>query len=158
MVIAKHEASAFIQGYKQLMAEIHGPLPAKRKLKLLEILTAARKKLLADRSLLDCALRQLGAKSVSIPDEVVAAIRSLEVRNWIYLRDTRSHAVFIDPLGEGAYGVLGLTERVRNLMGGSGAVVETGLVRYLGRYVTDGIVSHVVWLGPNYKKDLVLIR
>ena len=27
------------------------------------------------------------------------------------------------------------------------------LLRYLGRYVTDGIVTNVVWLGRNYKKD-----
>jgi hypothetical protein len=42
---------------------------------------------------------------------------------------------------------------VRNIIGSSGAVVETGVVRYLWRYVTDGIVSSVVWLGPNYKKE-----
>lgn len=71
----------------------------------------------------------------------------------VYLRDSRSHSVFIDPSGTVAYGVLGLTERIRDVIGGSGAMVETGLFRYGGRYVTDGIVSEAVWLGPQIKRE-----
>lgn len=153
MVITEHEASAFIHGYTLLMVEIFGPLPAKQKKDLLEVLAAARIKYLANRSLLDDALRTLEKKATSVSDDVVSAIRSLEVKQWIYLKDTKSHSVFIDPSGEVAYGVLGLTDRMRNIIGSSGAVVETGVVRYLGRYVTDGIVSSVVWLGPNYKTE-----
>lgn len=154
MIIAEHDALTFIQGYQQLMVEIYGPLPARRKLQVLEVLAAAREKYRADRSLLDMALEALKEKSISVPDAVVSAVRSLEVTKWVYLKDTRSHSIFIHPSGEIAYGVLGLTDRVRTIIGGSGAVVETGVVRYHGHYVTDGIVSDVVWLGPNYKKDL----
>lgn len=85
---------------------------------------------------------------MTIPDGVVSAIRALQVRKWVYLRDTRSHSVFIDPSGTVAYGVLGLTERIRDVIGGSGAMVETGLFRYGGRYVTDGIVSEAVCSDP----------
>lgn len=135
------------------MVQIYGAVPAKPKMELLAILSAARAKYVADRSLLEGALRELGSKSIVVPPEVVAAIRSLEVKKWVYLRDARSHSVFVDPSGEAAFGVLGLTERIKNIIGGAGAVVETGLIRYFGRYVTDGIVSNVVWLGPGYKKE-----
>ncbi|MBS4095826.1 MAG: hypothetical protein KGZ83_03195 [Sulfuricella sp.] len=153
MVVAEHEAAKFIQGYTQVMVQIYGAVPAKPKMELLEILAAARAKYVADRSLLEVGLRELEAKSKVVPPEVVAAIRSLEVKKWVYLRDTRSHSVFVDPSGEAAFGVLGLTQRIRNVIGGSGAVVETGIVRYAGHYVTDGIVSNLAWLGSNYRKE-----
>ena len=153
MVVTEHEASTFIQGYTQVMAHIYGPLPTEPKMKLLEVLAAARAKYVADRSLLEGALRELNAKSIMVEPEVISAVQSLEVKKWVYLKDTSAYSVFIDPSAQVAYGVLGLTERVRNLIGGSGVVVETGLLRYLGRYVTDGIVTNVVWLGRNYKKD-----
>lgn len=151
--IDENDASAFIGGYSRLMAEIYGKPPARRASGILEMLAAARARYMADRSLLDKALHGLAGKAASVPDAVVSAIRSLEVEKWVYLRDTRSHSIFIHPSGQVAYGVLGLTERIRNIIGGSGAVIETGVVRYRGHYVTDGIVSNVVWLGPNYKKD-----
>lgn len=153
MVISENEASIFIQGYTQLMVEIYGAVPPRRRQNLLNVIAAARIKYQADRSLLNGALRLLNDKSVSVPDQVVSAVRRLEVKKWVYLRDTNAYSIFIDPSGEVAYGVLGLTDRIKTIIGGSGAVVEMGLVRYLGHYVTDGIVSDVVWLGPNYKKD-----
>ena len=153
MIIAEHDASAFIRGYTLIMGEIYGAPPARHKPEILEVLTEGREKYMADRALLDRALSGLAAESVPVPGEVVSSIRSLEVARWIYLKDTRSHSVFIHPSGQVAYGVLGLTERVRNIIGGSGAIIETGVVRYLGRYVTDGVVSRVVWLGPNYKRE-----
>lgn len=151
MIIAERDASAFIRGYTLIMGEIYGAPPAKHK--ILEVLTVAREKYMADRSLLDRALSGLTAESVPVPGEVVSAIRGLEVAKWIYLKDTRSHSVFIHPSGQVAYGVLGLTERVRSIIGGSGAIIETGVVRYRGRYVTDGVVSRVAWRGPNYKRE-----
>lgn len=153
MIIAEQDAAAFIRGYTLIMGEIYGAFPAKHKLELLELLAVAREKYMADPTMLDRALSGLTAESVPVPAEVVSAIRSLEVEKWVYLKDTRSHSIFIHPSGQVAYGVLGLTDRVRNIIGGSGAIIETGVVRYLGRYVTDGIVSRVVWLGPNYKKE-----
>lgn len=148
MIIPAPDATAFIQGYTQLMVEIHGPVSGKKAPKLLNVLAAARLEYLAKPALLDQAIRRLAAASVTIPDEVVSAIRGLQVRKWVYLRDSRSHSVFIDPSGTVAYGVLGLTERIRDVIGGSGAMVETGLFRYGGRYVTDGIVSEAVCSDP----------
>jgi hypothetical protein len=49
--------------------------------------------------------------------------------------------------------VVGLTNRIRDIIGGSGAVIQTAVTPYRGHYVCDGIVTDVVWLGPNYKKS-----
>ncbi|MGJ0486584.1 MAG: hypothetical protein ACR65R_18900 [Methylomicrobium sp.] len=155
MVVPEHEASAFIQGYTQVMVQIYGPVPAKPKKGLLEILAAARASYVTDRSLLEEALRQLKSESIVIAPEVVSAIKSLEVKKWIYLKDTSAFSIFIDPSTKAAYAVFGLTDRIRNIIGGSGAVVETGLLRYQGRYVTDGIVTSVIWLGRTYKKSFI---
>lgn len=98
---------------------------------------------MADRSLLDSALSELNSQSIAIPPEVISAIRSLEVKKWVYLRDTKSHSVFIDPSGKAAFGALGLTQRIQDIIAYSGALIEIGLVCYFGRYVTDDIVSHL---------------
>jgi hypothetical protein len=75
------------------------------------------------------------------------------VKKWIYLKDTKTYSVFIDPTGNVAYAVLGLTDRIRDLAGVSGVILETGIVKYRGRFVCDGIVQGPVLLGPNYRKD-----
>jgi len=133
--------------------QIYTPFTDKSKTKLLDKLATARSKYCCDRSLLDPALQALDAQSITILPEVISAVRSLEVKKWVYLKDTRSYSVFIDPSTKVAYGVLGLTERIRNIIGGSGAFVETGLLRYHGMYISDGIVSQVLWLGNNLKKE-----
>lgn len=152
-IIAEHEASSFIQGYSQVMVTIHGHAPPRPREKLLEVMADARSRFVADRSLLAGALRELEAKSILVPPEVVAAIQSMQLKQWIYLRDTSIHSVFIDPSGRSAYGVLGLTEPIKNFVGGTGVIVETAVLRYMGRYISDGIVSSVVWLGRSYKRN-----
>jgi hypothetical protein len=32
-------------------------------------------------------------------------------------------------------------------------VIETGLVQYAGRFVCDGLVSRILWLGKNYRNN-----
>jgi hypothetical protein len=61
-----------------------------------------------------------------------------------------------DPIGlvrnahQRFFGVRALTERVRDIVGTSGVLLKTGIVRYCGHYVCDGLVSDVVILGRNY--------
>lgn len=69
------------------------------------------------------------------------------------MRDTKSHSIFIDPSGEAAFGVLGLTQRIRDVSGSSGVMVKTGMAPYAGRYVTDGIIARVIRLGPGIRRD-----
>ena len=151
MVLDSQAANAFIGGYTKLMVEIHGSTG--KKSKLLEVLAAARARFTADRSLIEPALASLAARKEEISPSVVTAVKTLEVKQWVFLKDTRAYSVFVDPSGQAAYGVLGLTDRIRDITGGSGVLVETGVVRYLGRFVCDGILSGAVWLGRNYKAD-----
>jgi hypothetical protein len=152
VIIDAEAAAAFIRGYSQIMADIFGPVPEGGKMPLVDVVAGGRGKYIEDRALLETALAALARRSIDVPRDVAAAVRGLDVKQWVFLKDTRRHSVFIDPKGHAAYAVLGLTDRIRELIGGSGAIIETGLMRYRGRYVCDGIVTGVVWLGANYKR------
>jgi hypothetical protein len=41
----------------------------------------------------------------------------------------------------------------RDITGASGVAIETGIVRFTGRFVCDGLVTRIVHLGPNYRKS-----
>ncbi|MCL5736674.1 MAG: hypothetical protein M1274_14025 [Actinobacteria bacterium] len=156
MIVSEQEAADFIHGYTEVMAEIFDPGSHESEMTLLEVLACGRAKYISDRASLDDALGRLEAGSVLIAPEVESAIRSLEVKQWFCLKDTATYSVFVDPSADTAYAVLGLTERIRDIVGGTGALVEVGLVQYHGHYVCDGLVSSVVWLGRNFRKDLAL--
>ena len=153
MVVESHAAADFIQGYTMLMVTIYKLSAMKEQLPLIEIIATAREKYLADRALLEEALANLKSQAKTIVPEVLHAVRTLEVKKWIYLKDTKTYSVFIDPTCNVAYAVLGLTDRIRDLVGVSGLMLETGIVKYRGRFVCDGIVQGSVLLGPNYRKD-----
>jgi hypothetical protein len=153
MIIDPLPAAKFIAVYKALLLEIDGAGHHGRRSNLIKRLVAARSRLLSDPSLIDRALAALKSKSMTVDPEVVGALRSLEVANWIFLRDTRIHSLFVHPSEHRAYGVLGLNDRIRDIAGGVGVVIETGLVQYGGRFVCDGLISRIVSLGKNYRTD-----
>jgi hypothetical protein len=153
MVLEPQAAAEFIQGYTKLMVTIYRLSAMKEELPLIEVIATARENYLADRALLEKALAKLKSQATTIVPEVLHAIRTLEVKKWIYLKDTKTYSVFIDPTGNVAYAVLGLTDRIRDLAGVSGVMLETGIVKYRGRFVCDGIVQGRVLFGPNYRKD-----
>jgi hypothetical protein len=62
--------------------------------------------------------------------------------------------VFLDSESDSALAVVGLTDRLRDLLGGSGVYLETGVVEYAGRYVCDGPFRSLADLGPNYRQSL----
>ena len=49
--------------------------------------------------------------------------------------------------------MLGLTQGIRDIVGGTGLFMESGLVRYRGQYVCDGVILQTAWLGPGYKRS-----
>jgi hypothetical protein len=59
----------------------------------------------------------------------------------------------VHPSEETAFGVLGLTQPVRDIVDASGVAIETGIVRFTGRFVCDGLVTRMVHLGPHYRKS-----
>ena len=80
-------------------------------------------------------------------------MRTLQVNNWVFLRDTKAYSIFVHPTGDSALGVLGLTDPVRDIVGTTGVIIETGVVLFSRKFVCDGIVTRVVHLGPNYRKS-----
>jgi len=115
------------------LLEICGP--AGENLKLLERLVDGRKKLMSNAALLDDAQSRVHSQAQHIDGTVVAAARSLQVRSWVYLRDTRRYSIFMEPAGIHAYGAVGITNPIKELIGGAGALVETGLTKLHRRHL-----------------------
>jgi hypothetical protein len=151
MILDERSAAVFINGYRQLLLEICGPTG--RDFKLLERLVEGRKKLMSDGSRLDAALSRIRSQTQFVDEGVVAAAASLQVNSWVYLRDTRRYSLFLEPSGKVAYGTLGITEPIKQLVGDAGALIETGLLLYDGRIVCDGLISSLVWIGPSYRRS-----
>jgi len=146
-------ANAFIAGYKTLLLEIAGRGRGPKSRRVLSVLGSARHRLTEKPALLDDALAHLKARSEQVDEKIIRAVRTLQVTDWVFLRDTKAYSIFVHPSEEAAFGVLGLTEPVRNIAGASGVAIETGIVRFVGRFVCDGLISRVVHLGPNYRKS-----
>lgn len=142
-------AIAFIEGYKRfLLTAATGHRAGEGG--LLETLVDARNRITKDPALLSDTLAKARTFTPCLGDPVLQAIGTLRVEYWIYLKDTRSYAVFMDSTREFAFGVRALTQRIRDVVGTSGVLLETGIIRYRGQYVCDGLVSGVVHLGRNY--------
>lgn len=152
MILDAASTSRLIEGYKRLLLRVAGP-PARPTVTVLEHLIVGRKKLLANRSLLAATAALMQAESRGLDQELLETFASLDFKKWVYLRDTKIHSIFVDPDGRSAFGVVGLTNPICDLIGGTGALIETGLLRFQGKYVCDGLISELVWLGPDYKKD-----
>ena len=153
MIIDSQSAQIFINGYSKLLAEVHRLSNGKAGMPLLEMLADAREVIVASPQTIESAMLSLDQKESSVPPEIISAIKSLQLKQWVYLRDTTRYSVFLEPSGKDAYAVLGLTNRVRDLLGGSGVSFKTGVVEFAGHFVCDGIASNPVWLGANYRKD-----
>jgi len=153
MVIDPPSASHFIAGYKSLLSEVHrlaGEPPSDG---VLNMLAAARERIKMNPVLIEEAAAALESSDQPVAPDVLCAIKTLRLRQWVFLRDTTRHSIFIAPKEKEAYAVLGLTDRIRNIVGGSAVAFNAGVVEYGGRYICDGIIENHVWLGPNYKKD-----
>lgn len=100
------------------------------------------------------ALETYRAQHPDADAQMLEAIAALKVQRWVYLKDTRAYSVWLDETSEQAYGVLGLTQRIRDVaQGESGVEMTAGLMPLGGRWVTDGLVENLVWLGPNIRRD-----
>lgn len=153
MVIDPKKAKVFIAGYTVLLAEVYMLSGGKRSVELLNMLSTARDAVVADPSLLDAAVSNLEVDGRKPSEEVLDAVRSLKVRRWVFLRDTTRYSVFMDLDGREAYAVLGLTDRLSDIVGGTGVMLKAGVLPFQGAYICDGIISNPIWLGANYRKE-----
>lgn len=152
MVIEPSAAHHFIAGYQCLLALVDAQSTQPSGLTGMNLLVHSRRIIADDPARLDAALNALAEKGEALADDVRAAVQSLQLKQWVYLRDTTQYSVFIDPALEKAYAVLGLTQPLKQVIGGSGASIHTGVMAYRGQYVCDGLFSgQLVWLGAGYK-------
>lgn len=157
MILEPEYAQLFIDGYKKLLLEVHARSGGNADLPVLQMLAEARDAICNDRSLEEAALAALVTRGDAVAPEIVRAIKSLRVTQWVFLKDMRTYSLFLDSSEQDAYAVIGLTNRIRDIIGGTGAIIKTGLVEYRGRYICDGIISDLVWIGPNYKQDFTAL-
>lgn len=150
MVIDSGEAKQFIKGYTGLLAQVHLLTGGATKVEMGAMLVGARHKIAADPGLLERAIAKLVERGEAPDEDLLEAFHTLKVQNWIFLKDTTRYSIFIDAEGKEAYAVLGLTDRVSEIVGGAGMVLQVGVVHYKGKYVCDGLVTNVAALGPNY--------
>ena len=153
MVLDRETAAFFIAQYTRVLGAVHRLAGNKPSSNTVAILAAARKSLEEDPELLERAVCSLMKHGESVPSDMLSAIKSNRLRYWVYLRDRTTYSVFISPEQREAFGVLGLTNRIRELLGGSAVVFRTGVTEFRGRYVCDGIVESPMWLGANYKRE-----
>jgi hypothetical protein len=91
MILDERSAAVFINSYQKLLLEICGPTEGH--VKLLERPVKGRKKLMSDVSLLGDAVSRIHDQGEHLDETVVAAATSLQVRSWVYLRDTRRYSI-----------------------------------------------------------------
>ena len=96
MILEADDAWRFIAGYKKLLFEIDGASKSRAKGSVVPKLAKARAKLVKRPALLQEAQARLVARSESIDPEVLQAVEGLEMRDWVYLKDTKVHSVFMD--------------------------------------------------------------
>lgn len=141
-------ARRFIRHYQDFLSSVAEP-ERRRSRSVLETLVKARARHVADPSLFTAWRADNCGRDVDMLD----AIERIDVARWIYLKDTRSYSVFLHEDGHAAYAVQGLTERLRQIHGYSGLVVQAGIFPLDGQFVCDGLFANAMTLGPNYMAE-----
>ncbi len=154
MLIDKETAGRFISEYKKFLLAIYQPAPGSlESQRVIEKLVAARKRFVSHRGLLDEYLCDLEDGTEPIDRKTMLTIRSLEFSRWVYLRDLKSYSIFLKEGGEYGYGVLGLNDEIKDITGGPGAFLETGVVILDNQYVCDGLLATAIHLGRNMRNS-----
>jgi hypothetical protein len=148
MVIAPDIAHRFIRTYMDFLGSLlsdeekHAKSPA-------QWLVVGRDRFMAGPE----KIVEYRATHTTADVEILDAIATLKVQQWIYLKDTRTYSIWLDEHCQAAYGVLGLTERLRQVaQGQSGVTLRSGLMAIQGRWFSDGLVQNFALLGPNYRR------
>jgi len=153
-VIDTAVADRFILEYKRFLLAIYEPDGEKGEPpQTVEKLHSARKRFIANRGLLDEYLRTLEDGTEPIDRKILLAIKNLEYSRWVYVRDLKNYSIFLRDGGGCGYGVLGLTDELREITGGPGAVLEAGVFAFDDHYVCDGLIASLAHLGPAMRKS-----
>jgi hypothetical protein len=154
MLLPREQALRFINGYKPMLLRMLANTGTAETGDVNADLAEARSLGKADPRLFDTALRDLANEGNAVEPAVVAAIRSLKVGLWFYLRQAKTFAVFLDKEMENAYAVQALTTPLDELLDKPPFAMETGVVEFEGQFVCDGLALNPVLLGPGYRAQL----
>lgn len=152
------EARRFVKQYQSFLEHcLPRPVSAERLADYahnpLLALADARARYDKERGLLDAWLASGGR----MDDDIYTAITGMYVGRWIYLKDTSHYSLLLrveENKITSAYATWGLTERLRDIVGESGWIIDAGVMTLGGRYVSDGLISPVAMLGPGIRRDL----
>jgi len=148
MVIDQKLANRFIAQYKEFLLHIHAvEIGDGNGSGLIKRLSAARNCYLSERQKYN---DYLDGEPGYDPD-IKAAIKSLDVADWAYLRDTEHFSLFVKSNGTVGMAVIGLTQPIKEIFGCEGLYLKTGIVQLGGHYTIDGIIADPVKLGEGYQ-------
>ncbi len=152
MKINKNIANQFIAVYREFLLDLYHQYETDdAELKLTEKLVVGREKFSSNRDLFRKFIKK--NKNIEFPKEVVAAIENIEIGKWVYLKDTKNYSIILGIDGLSGFGVLGLNDKIREIVGQPPVAIETGIMQIQGHFVCDGLIKYLANLGPNYKKE-----
>jgi hypothetical protein len=151
MLIARESAFRFIEGYKAILCRVRDDAGLEKSRSITMDLAAARTHAKHKPALIDHAIASLASMGQAVDPEIVTAVKSMRVEQWVYLRHTKTFAVFIDEKVENAYKVRALTTPLYELVDEPPFAFEMGVFEYEGFFVCDGLALNPVVLGPGYK-------
>jgi hypothetical protein len=154
MLLPREQALRFINGYKPALLRVLKNTNTASTGSINDDLAAARKLIVENRNLLELALTDLASEGAPVDPEVVSAMRSIKVGIWLYLKHTKTFAIFLDKEATEAYAVRALTTPLNELLDEPPFALETGVFEFQGLFVCDGLALNPVALGPGYRSQL----
>jgi hypothetical protein len=154
MLLPRAQALRFINGYKPMLLRVLENTGTAETGDINADLAAARSLGSENPAVFEAALNDLAAEGKPVEPPVVAAIRSLRVGLWLYLKHGKTYAVFMDKEAKNAYAVRALTTPLNELMDEPPFAVETGVFEFEGSFVCDGLALNPIALGPGYRSQL----
>ena len=150
MVIDQDLAERFIEQYRDFLLYIHDrEIGQDTQSGMLKKLSLARSCYVEAKETYD----QYIDNSDRYDPEVKSAFKSLDVADWVYIRDTEHFSLFVKSNGSVGLAVVGLTQPINDIFGCSGIYMKAGIIQLGGKYVIDGIISDPVKLGEGHKNE-----
>lgn len=154
MLLPLESALRFVEGYKAVLLRVLVDEKLPNSPSTNQNLATALRHVKTNPASIDRSIAALKSDGLPIEPAVERAIRSLRFDHWIYLRHTKSYAIFVDVARENAYHVRALTTPLNRIAGPPPLIFETGLFEYEGFFVCDGLIQHPVFIGPGYRSEI----
>jgi tetratricopeptide (TPR) repeat protein len=151
-LLAPELARRFVATYKLVANAVHQLLSRAIPADPTVLLMEARAGLQQHPDLLERAVQQLHRRQLRPDGEVIEALRQLRLSQWLFLKELRTGAIFLDHECQGAYSVASLTQSPSRIIGRQLCMVETAFCPFAGRILCDGIFVNARPLGPKQER------